>query len=209
MPRVACECPQHLSELVTMLGQFEAYSADCESRQPADVTLHAYLYRVAGHARALMEEALATVAKAEGGGLAGASPGALKASGHRGHRPHRLSSSPRKPPLWCAHRRAYSAALGQQLGVACPVRRCGPGPARSGGPSRRWWTGGGRWPPAVLPSIRRYRLAWMAASTSESSALVASSSSRMGASSSITRAMAMRWRCPPDSFTPRSPTWAS
>ena len=66
MPRVACECPQHLSELVTMLGQFEAYSADCESRQPADVTLHAYLYRVAGHARALMEEALATVAKAEG-----------------------------------------------------------------------------------------------------------------------------------------------
>ena len=66
MPRVACECPQHLAELVTMLGQFEAYSADCESRQPADVTLHAYLYRVAGHARALMEEALATVAKAEG-----------------------------------------------------------------------------------------------------------------------------------------------
>lgn len=66
MPRVACECPQHLSELVTMLRQFEAYSADCESRQPADVTLHAYLYRVAGHARALMEEALATVAKAEG-----------------------------------------------------------------------------------------------------------------------------------------------
>lgn len=66
MPRVACECPQHLSELVTMLGQFEAYSADCESRQPADVTLHAYLYRVAGHARALMEEALVTVAKAEG-----------------------------------------------------------------------------------------------------------------------------------------------
>lgn len=66
MPRVACECPQHLAELVTMLGQFEAYSADCESRQPADVTLHAYLYRVAGHARALMEEALTTVAKAEG-----------------------------------------------------------------------------------------------------------------------------------------------
>lgn len=66
MPRVACECPQHLAELVTLLGQFEAYSADCESRQPVDVALHAYLYRVAGHARALMEEALATIAEAEG-----------------------------------------------------------------------------------------------------------------------------------------------
>lgn len=66
MPRVACECPQHLAHLVTMLGQFEAYSADCESREPADVALHAYLYRVAGHARALMEEALVTLAQAEG-----------------------------------------------------------------------------------------------------------------------------------------------
>ncbi len=66
MPRVACECPQHLAELVTLLGQFEAYSADCESRQPVDVALHAYLYRMAGHARALMEDALATIAEAEG-----------------------------------------------------------------------------------------------------------------------------------------------
>lgn len=66
MPRVACECPQHLAHLVTLLAQFESYSADCESREPADVALHAYLYRVAGHARALMEEALITVAQAEG-----------------------------------------------------------------------------------------------------------------------------------------------
>jgi len=66
MPKVACECPKHMAELITLLGQFEAYSADCESRQPADVALHAYLYRVAGHARALMEEGLATVAMAEG-----------------------------------------------------------------------------------------------------------------------------------------------
>lgn len=66
MPKVACECPKHMAELVTLLGQFESYSADCESRHPADVALHAYLYRVAGHARALMEDALATVAQAEG-----------------------------------------------------------------------------------------------------------------------------------------------
>jgi DNA-binding transcriptional MerR regulator len=66
MPKVACECPKHLSELITLLGQFETYSADCESRHPADVALHAYLHRIAGHARAMMEEALATVAEAEG-----------------------------------------------------------------------------------------------------------------------------------------------
>jgi DNA-binding transcriptional MerR regulator len=66
MPRVACECPRHLADLVGMLGQFEAYSAECETREPADVALHAYLYRVAGHARALMEDALLTLAEAEG-----------------------------------------------------------------------------------------------------------------------------------------------
>lgn len=72
MPKVACECPKHLSELITLLGQFETYSADCESRHPADVALHAYLHRIAGHARAMMEEALATVAVAEGVSLPGA-----------------------------------------------------------------------------------------------------------------------------------------
>ena len=61
----------------------------------------------------------------------------------------------------------------------------------------------------VLPCISVSRLAWIAASTSESSALVASSSSRIGASFRITRAMAMRWRWPPESLTPRSPTCAS
>jgi hypothetical protein len=66
MPRVACECPQHLAQLVSLLSQFENYSADCETRQPADVALHAYLYRIAGQARALMEDALVTLAKAEG-----------------------------------------------------------------------------------------------------------------------------------------------
>lgn len=88
MPRVACECPKHLADLVKMLGQFEAYSADCESRQPADVALHAYLYRVAGHARALMEDALITIAKAEGLDVDQAT--ALSASS---------TSSPRNPPL--------------------------------------------------------------------------------------------------------------
>ena len=61
----------------------------------------------------------------------------------------------------------------------------------------------------VLPAIISFRLSWMADSTSESSALVASSSSRMGAFLSMTRAMATRWRWPPDNFTPRSPTSVS
>ena len=68
-----------------------------------------------------------------------------------------------------------------------------------------------RWAMAitVLPAIRVPRLDWMAASTSLSSAEVASSSTRIGAFFRITRAMAMRWRWPPESLTPRSPTWAS
>jgi hypothetical protein len=53
-----------------------------------------------------------------------------------------------------------------------------------------------RWAMAitVLPCISVFRLAWIADSTSESSALVASSSSRIGASLSMTRAIAIRCR---------------
>ncbi len=58
----------------------------------------------------------------------------------------------------------------------------------------------------VLPRINSSRLSWIAASISESSAEVASSSTRIGAFFNSTRAIAMRWRCPPESFTPRSPT---
>ena len=61
----------------------------------------------------------------------------------------------------------------------------------------------------VLPRISVCNWPWIAASTSLSSADVASSSTRIGAFLSSTRAMATRWRWPPESFTPRSPTWAS
>ena len=68
-----------------------------------------------------------------------------------------------------------------------------------------------RWAMAitVLPSITVSRVSWIAASTSLSSALVASSSTRTGAFLRITRASAMRCRCPPESLTPRSPRWAA
>ena len=52
---MACECPRHVAELLMQLSNFEAYSADCENRSPADAELHAYLQRVAATARTLFE----------------------------------------------------------------------------------------------------------------------------------------------------------
>ena len=63
---IACECPRHVAELLMQLSNFEAYSADCENRSPADAALHAYLNRVAGASRALFESALERVAIQEG-----------------------------------------------------------------------------------------------------------------------------------------------
>ena len=63
---IACECPRHVAELLMQLSHFEAYSADCEHRSPADASLHAYLRRVAGTARAMFETALERVAIQEG-----------------------------------------------------------------------------------------------------------------------------------------------
>ncbi|MEO8160410.1 MAG: MerR family transcriptional regulator [Arenimonas sp.] len=63
---IACECPRHVAELLMQLSSFEAYSADCENRNPADAALHAYLKRVTGASRALFESALERVAIQEG-----------------------------------------------------------------------------------------------------------------------------------------------
>lgn len=61
-----CECPHHVVELLLGLGSFERYSAECANRTPADAELHRYLQRVAGSARAMFEDALVRVARAEG-----------------------------------------------------------------------------------------------------------------------------------------------
>jgi len=61
-----CECPHHLAELLVRLGNFETYSAECENSSPADAALHHYLKDTAGNARAMLEDALIRVAKAEG-----------------------------------------------------------------------------------------------------------------------------------------------
>lgn len=61
-----CECPRHLVELILSLNSFEAYSAECVTRSPEDAGLHRDLQRTAGHARALLENALERVAEVEG-----------------------------------------------------------------------------------------------------------------------------------------------
>ena len=61
----------------------------------------------------------------------------------------------------------------------------------------------------VRPAISRSSAACTCASLSVSSALVASSSSRIGAFFRKARAMAMRWRWPPESRAPASPTRVS
>lgn len=66
LPRIECECPQNIVDIVMTLGSFERYSAQCASRNPADAALHADLQHAAGMARAIMESALERVAVAEG-----------------------------------------------------------------------------------------------------------------------------------------------
>lgn len=63
---IACECPRHVAEILMQLSHFEAYSAECRNRSPADAELHAYLAGVAASARAKFEEALERVAMHEG-----------------------------------------------------------------------------------------------------------------------------------------------
>ena len=69
--KLKCECPHHLAELLMRLGDFETYSAECESSGTADAALHHYLKEVAGNARAMLEVALLRVAEAEGLALPG------------------------------------------------------------------------------------------------------------------------------------------
>ncbi|MEM9385971.1 MAG: MerR family transcriptional regulator [Pseudomonadota bacterium] len=63
---VECECPKHLVDLVVSLTAFESYSASCESRNPADAALHAYLHETTARSRELIEQALQRVVIAEG-----------------------------------------------------------------------------------------------------------------------------------------------
>lgn len=63
---VECECPRHVTELISNLKAFEDYSAHCENLSPADAQLHSTLHNISAKARRLMEDALQHVITAEG-----------------------------------------------------------------------------------------------------------------------------------------------
>lgn len=62
---IQCECPQHLSTMIIKLIQFEVYSKECVSRYEKDAELHSMLGNMAGHARAVLEQALTKIVVAE------------------------------------------------------------------------------------------------------------------------------------------------
>ena len=63
---IECECPHHLASLILALNAFELYCRQCASRDEKDVMLHSFLHRKTANARLIMENALSTLAEAEG-----------------------------------------------------------------------------------------------------------------------------------------------
>ena len=66
LPSIECECPNHISSLVSAMVAFEEYSAKCASRSPEDRLLHERLARGTGYARSVMEQLLLEVCEADG-----------------------------------------------------------------------------------------------------------------------------------------------
>ena len=110
--------------------------------------------------------------------------------------------------------RARAAARGTAPRCAtarrwCPRRRCGRRPARPRGRRGAASTSGGRSARWSAPAARRASAAWMRSSVWASIAEVASSSTSTFGLARAARARAMRWRWPPESVKPRSPTTVS
>ena len=63
---VACECPRHLAEIVTLLVGFERYSTECAARNQNDAAWHHHLHAVTSAARTMFEQALVQVVIEEG-----------------------------------------------------------------------------------------------------------------------------------------------
>lgn len=66
VPTIACECPQHLVDLIGGLAAFETYSGECMHRNAKDAKVHVFLQATAAEALALLEQALARVIEHEG-----------------------------------------------------------------------------------------------------------------------------------------------
>ena len=67
---IECECPHHLASLLLALNAFELYCRECANRDEKDAMLHSFLHRKTANARQMMEDALSTLADAEGFDLA-------------------------------------------------------------------------------------------------------------------------------------------
>ncbi|MBK1878094.1 MerR family transcriptional regulator [Pelagicoccus mobilis] len=65
-PDLDCECPRHVSSLITSLCAFENYSEQCENETQQAKELHQYLYRETAKARHIMEHALIKLCKEDG-----------------------------------------------------------------------------------------------------------------------------------------------
>lgn len=65
-PKLKCECPNHMSALVSSLMAFEDYCHSCEVDSPADAELHRHLGYEVSMARRRVEEALMYLCEAEG-----------------------------------------------------------------------------------------------------------------------------------------------
>lgn len=65
-PKLQCECPNHIAQLLLDISAFEQYSLECEDTEPGERALHARLRTIAATARALFEEAMVAVAANEG-----------------------------------------------------------------------------------------------------------------------------------------------
>ena len=60
---IHCECPKHLSSIISSIKGFEKYSADCEELSASDRILHRVLEENAKEARIIMEKSLRKVIK--------------------------------------------------------------------------------------------------------------------------------------------------
>ena len=60
---IHCECPKHLSSIISSIKGFEKYSADCEELSESDRILHGKLEENAKEARIIMEKSLRKVIK--------------------------------------------------------------------------------------------------------------------------------------------------
>ncbi len=64
---IDCECPGHLSQLITTLNNFEDYSTQCSAENWEDAAVHSCIYAYTNQARWLMERALQAVVDHHGG----------------------------------------------------------------------------------------------------------------------------------------------